>query len=139
MEQIVKESFLAVPHLVVVLANAVHGVSDPDKMFDKAVSNVFIHGVVFRQNERDLQHVLAIESHPGGTICLIEVTARRELGTAVEHSDIVESKKPAGEDVLTLRVFPVNPPVEVQHQALKRALQETKIRAAQLFFNVVKK
>src|SRR6478672_9053330 len=107
MEQIVEKSFLAVPHLVVVLANAVHGVSNPDKMFDETVSNFFVHRVVFRQNERHLQHVLAIESHPGSTISLIKVAAGRQLSTAVEHSDIVESKKPTGENILSCRVFPV--------------------------------
>src|SRR5262249_442337 len=83
-----------------------------------------------------LQHVLAIESHPSGTVSLVEVPAGGKLSTAIEHANIIEPEKSAGEDVLALRVFSVDPPIEIQHQALKGTLQEAQVRSPEFFFNV---
>jgi hypothetical protein len=67
-EQIVKESVLLIPHLVVAVANAVHGVGDPGEMLDETVGKFLVHGVVVAQNERNLKHALAVESHPCGYV-----------------------------------------------------------------------
>src|ERR1700757_1407311 len=131
-KQIVEEPIFAIPHLVMVLPNSIHSIGDPDEMLEETERNVLIHRVVLGQYERDLQHVLAVESHPRRAICLIQVTACRELGTAIEYPDIVEAEKSAGEDILSLRIFSVDPPVKVQHQPLERAFQEAQIRPAQL-------
>ena len=46
MEQIVEESVLTIPHFIVVLANSIHGVGDPEEMFQEPKRNVLVYGVV---------------------------------------------------------------------------------------------
>src|SRR5262249_16890434 len=137
MEQIIEEPILAVPHFVVILSDWIHGVRDPDKMFEEAECNILIHRIVVGQDQCNFQHVLAIEGHPRRAVGLIKMTTGWKLSAAIEYPNVVESKKPARENVLSLRIFPVDPPVEIQHQALKRTLQKAEIRAAQFLFHVV--
>ena len=139
MEQVVEEPVLGVPHFVVVFPDPIHGVGDPEEVLKKPVGNLLIHGVVVCQNERDLQHVLAVESHPRRAVRLVQMAARRERSTAIKHANVVQPEKSTGENILSLRIFPVDPPVEILHQALKRPLQKAEIRPAQFFFNVVEK
>ena len=51
---------------------------------------------------------------------------------AVEDADVVQPQKAAGEDVAPGGILAIHPPVEVQHQALKRAFQEPQVGPAQL-------
>src|SRR5580693_128286 len=120
-----------------VLTHPVHSISDPEEMLEETVGDFLIHGIVFRQNESDLQHVLAIEGHPCRAIRLVEMTARRKGSTAIEESNIVQPEEAPREDIPSLRILSVDPPVEIQHQTLKRTFQETQIRPAQFSFNVI--
>ena len=119
MEEVVEEAVRFIPHLIVVIPNAIHRVRYPHKMLQEAVSYFLISGVVFCQNEGDLEHVLTVECHPRRAIRLIKMSAGRQLCTAVENSDVVEPKKAARKDVSTLRIFTVYPPIEVQHKPLE--------------------
>ena len=49
------------------------------KMLDELVGDLFVHRVVFGQNEGDLQHVLAVKRHPGGAVRLLQRTAGGQL------------------------------------------------------------
>ena len=89
------------------------------------------------EDDGHVQHVLAVERHPGRPVRLLERAAGGERGAAVEDADVVEAQEPAGEDVLSLRVLPVHPPVEVEHQALERALQELDVFPAQVLLHLV--
>src|SRR5579872_6866823 len=111
MEQVVEEAILAVPHLILVLSNAVHRIGDPKKMLEEPEGNLLVHRVVPGQNERNLQHALAVKRHPCCAISLIEIPAGRKGGTAVKYTDVVESEKSSGEDVLPLRILAVYPPI----------------------------
>src|SRR6185369_10084916 len=64
------------------------------------------------------------------------MAASREFRAAVEYSDIVEAEKASRKDVSTLRIFSIDPPIEVRHQPLEGPFQETNIGAAQLPLNV---
>src|SRR6476646_11704450 len=139
MEQIVEEAVLAVPHLVVVFPDPIHGVGDPEEVLKEPVGNFLIHGVVVCQNQSDLEHVLAVESHPGSTVGLIQMSARREGRTAIKHTNVVQPEKSAGKHVLSLGILPVDPPVEVLHQTLKRLFQKAEISPTQRLFNVIEK
>src|SRR5262249_49265752 len=97
------------------------------------------HGIVIRQNQRNLQHVLAVKRHPSSAVGLIQMATRGKGSAAIKDPDVVQSEKATGEDVLPLRIFPVDPPVKIQHQALKRSFQETQIGPAKLLFHVVQK
>jgi hypothetical protein len=93
----------------------------------------------FSRNLKDghLQHVLAVEGHPGRPVRLLERPAGGEGGASVEDPDVVEPQEAAREDVPPLRVLPVHPPVEVEHQALERALQERDVLATEVLLELV--
>src|SRR5580693_3221505 len=122
MEQIVEEPILGVPHLILMLADPVHRIGDPEEMLYETKGNFFIHGVVLCQNKRNLQHVLAVESHPRRAILLVEMPTGGKLSTAIEHPNIVQPDESSREDISSRRIFSVDPPVKIQHQTLKRTL-----------------
>ena len=80
--------------------------------------------------DRDLQHVLAEEGHPGRAVRLLEVAAGRQRGAAVEDADVVEAEEAALEDVLAEAVLAVDPPGEVQHELVEDRLEEVDVRLA---------
>src|SRR3954471_24622813 len=136
MKQVVEEPVLVVPHFVVVLTNSIHGVGDPEEMLHKPESDILVHRVVLRQNERDLQHVLAVKSHPSCTVRLVEVTPCGKGSTSIEDANVVEPEESTGKNILPLRVLSVDPPVEVLHQALERSFQEAHVGSPQFAFDV---
>src|SRR5271157_6551781 len=113
MEQIVEEPIRRVPHLVVVHADAVHGVGDPYEMLEESKSNLLIPRVVLGQNERDLQHTQAIERHPCRAVGLVQMSAGGQRRAAIEYPNVVEPKEAAREHVTPLGIFAVDPPVEI--------------------------
>src|SRR6476661_6392757 len=136
MKQVVEEAILGVPHLIVVVSDSIHRVCDPQELLNEPERNLFVIRVELRQDERNLKHVLAIESHPRCTVRLVKMAASRQFGAAVEYSDVVEPEEASREDVSTLWIFSIDPPIEVCHQALKGSFKETNIGAAQFPFNV---
>ena len=136
-QQVVEEAVLLVPHLVVMLAAAVHRIGNPHEMLDELEGDLLVDRVVLGQDEGHLQHVLAVERHPRRPVRLLQRAAGRQRRAAVEDADVVQAQKAAGEDVAPGRVLAVDPPVEVQHQPLERALQEPQVRPAQLLLVLV--
>ena len=120
-----------------VLADLVHRVGDPDEVLEELEGDLLVDRVVVGEDEGHLQHVLAVEGHPGRPVRLLERPAGGERGAAVEDADVVEAQEAAGEDVLPLRVLPVHPPVEVEHQALEGARQELDVLPAQVLLHLV--
>ena len=115
MEQVIEKSLLAVPHFVVMFADAVHRIRDPEEMLHKAESDIFIHLVIFCEDERNLQHILAVERHPCRAVGLIQVPPCRQRCTTIEHTDVVQSQESTGKHILPCWILPVNPPIEVLH------------------------
>jgi hypothetical protein len=62
----------------VVLAEAVHRVRDPDEVLEEPVRVLLVHLVVLGEDEGDLEHVLAVESHPGRPVGLLERASGRK-------------------------------------------------------------
>ena len=71
-------------------------------MLKKPECDVFVHRVVLSKDERNLQHVLAVERHPCRAIGLVEMPARRKLRTSVEDADVIQAEKAAGKYVSSL-------------------------------------
>jgi hypothetical protein len=132
MEKVIKEAILRIPHLVVVFADTIHGVSNPAEMLKEAVGYLLIHRVVIGQSDCNLQHAQAVERHPCSAVGLVQVPAGRERSTAIENSDIVEPEESAGKHIAPLGILTVDPPVEIQHQSLEGAFQEAQVAPAQL-------
>src|SRR5215472_9839185 len=127
MEQNVEEPVLVVPHFVVVFAKAIHGVGNPEEVLEESEGNVLIHWIVVDQNEGNLEHALAIKSHPCCPIGLVQVASGGQRSAAIEHSDVVETEKTTREHISALWVFAIEPPVEVLHQTLKRSFQKAQV------------
>ena len=89
MEEVIEESVLRVPHLIVMFSDAVHGISDPYEVFHEPKGDFLVNSIGLSQDERNLEHVLAIERHPGRAIRLVEVSARWKLSAAIKHADVV--------------------------------------------------
>src|SRR5215469_8602453 len=138
-QNVVEEPILGVPHLVLLLADAIHRISDPYEMLEETIGDIFIHGVILRQSKGDIKHVLAVDGHPRRAICLVEVSPFWQSRTAIKHSNIIQAEESSGEHVPSLWILAVDPPVEIQHETLKRPLQEANICPAQVPFHVVKK
>src|SRR5262249_13215481 len=67
-----------------------------------------------------------------------DVATGRQRRAAIEHADVVESQKPALEDVHPFRILPVHPPGEVEQQLVEDALQECAVAlAVPLLINLV--
>ena len=104
------------------LPHAVHGGSDVQEMFEELQRHIFVNGVVERQFQGHFEHILAIQGHPGGTVCLLELGAAGQRFTAVEHPDVVQPEKAPLEYIAVLRVFAVDPPGKVERELLEGVL-----------------
>ena len=96
-----------------------------------------VHGVLLGEEERDLEHVLAVERHPSRAVRLLERAARRQRSAPVEDADVVEAEEPPREDVAARGVLAVHPPVEVQEEALEGPLEELDVAPAEIALDVV--
>src|SRR3974377_1118035 len=108
MEKIVEKSILLVPHLVVAIADSIHGIGDPGEMLKETVSMLLIHRVVLCENERNVQHGQEVKPPPVCAVGLIEMATGRKFGTAIKDPYVVQSKEPAGKDVAPLRILAVD-------------------------------
>ena len=74
-QQIIEEAVLLVPHLVVTLADAVHGIGDPQEMLGELEGDILVDRVLLAQDQGDVQHALAVERHPGRPVRLLQRAA----------------------------------------------------------------
>ena len=86
--------------------------------------HVLVRRVDERDLEREVEHVLGIERHPGGAVGLLDVAAGRQRRAAIEDADVVEAQKAALEEVASVAVLAVEPPGVVGQQAVEDSLQE---------------
>src|SRR5215471_6845148 len=129
MEHVVKETILLVPQTHPIFAHVVHRPRNVNKVLPELACHVAVHtvvaqGFVARQLEGNTQHVEAIHGHPTGAVRLLDVTAAGKFGTAIKDADVVEPEKSSLKDVLTFRVFAIDPPGKVQQQLVKDTLQK---------------
>src|SRR5215472_3981299 len=113
-EKVVKETVFFVPHRIVMVANPIHSVGNPDKVFKETVSHFFIGRVVLGKDNGDLKHDFAIQSNPRGAICLFDNSAGGQVGTAIKHANVIQAEKSSGEEIASLRIFAVYPPSKIE-------------------------
>jgi hypothetical protein len=97
----------------------VHGVRDRHEVLEELGGNVLVGGIPLGQLERHREHGAAVESHPGGAVCLLELATPGERPRAVKDPDVVEAEEPPAEDVPAADVLPVDPPGEVDEELLE--------------------
>ena len=79
-------------------------------MLEEAERQVLVHRILLRQDERHLQHALAVERHPRRAVGLIEIPASRQRRAPIEDADVVESEESTGEHVAPLRILAIDRP-----------------------------
>ena len=89
--------------------------------------HIFVAWVFNSELTGEPDHVLREERHPGSTVRLFQITARRQWGAAVENPDVVESEKATLENVLAKTILAVNPPCEVHQELVERPLNKVYI------------
>src|SRR5207249_1927278 len=97
----------------------VHRAGDVEEVLEELEGDVLVDGIGEGQLERDGEHVQAEHAHPAGAVALLEVAAGWEGLAAIEDADVVEAEEAAGEDVVALAVFAIDPPGEVQEQLVE--------------------
>ena len=125
-QHVVEEAVLLVPHPGIV-TGVDHRRGDPQIVLDELERHVSVGGLRQCQLRADLQHVLAEERHPCGSVRLLEIPAGWQRRTAIEDADVVEPEEAAFEHVAAGAVLAVDPPREVQQQFMKRALEPIEI------------
>src|SRR5215831_16920184 len=101
----------------------VHARGDPEEVLDELDHHVREAVVDGSDLNRELDHVLAEQCHPGCAVGLLEVAARGERGAAVEYADVVEPQETALEDALAGPILAVDPPVEIELELEEGALE----------------
>ncbi len=127
-QHVVEELVVLVPEGDALAAEVVHRVGDREEVLEELAGDVLVDRVLPRELHRDGHHVQREHRHPARPVALVEVAARGEGGAPVEDADVVEPEEAALEDVVPLRVLPVHPPGEVEHQLVERPLEEGAVR-----------
>ncbi len=123
-QYIVEKALLFVPHLILLLAHAVHGAGNPQEVLDELVDELLIVGVMLGEFGRHREHVQTEKGHPRGAVGLFEVPAGGQRRAPVEDADVVQPQKAAVEEVAPGRVLAVDPPVEVEQQLVEGTLEK---------------
>ena len=117
---VVVEAILLVPQVRVAVWR-VHRDRDPCEMGDKLEGHVEVHRIVLGELGRDLEHPLAVERHPGGSVGLLESAAPGQRRRSIEDPDVVEAEESALEQVAVVWILAVDPPGEVRQQPVEHA------------------
>ena len=99
-------------------------------MLEELAGDVLVDVIVLRELEGDAHQVERVHRHPARAVGLVDVSAGREPGAAVEDPDVVEPEEAALENVAAERVLAVHPPGEIEHELVKHALEELEIAVA---------
>ena len=124
LEDVVVEAVVGVPEPL-----GAHGVDDQDEVLDELDLQVHPGLVLGCQHAGHLQQGQCVEGHPVGAIGLLQPTAGWQV-RPVDGADVVQAEEPAREDVVALRVHPVDPPGEVQQQLGQQPGQERPVATA---------
>src|SRR5688500_1622626 len=89
---------------------------DQYKVFEKFGGHIFKRRIVISYFDSHIHHIERVCAHPTGTVCLFKLHFAGEMKVAVEHTDVIETKKSAFEDVVAVHIFPVDPPGEVDDE-----------------------
>ena len=128
-QDVVEEPVLLVPHLALA-ADVDHRRRDPDEVLEELQRHVDVGTVVERQLQRDLQHRLRVERHPGRAVRLFQMAAGGQRRAAIDDTDVVEAEEPALEHVPPGGILAIDPPGEVEQQLVVDAAEELQIGVA---------
>src|SRR6202011_2763638 len=99
-------------------------------MLEKLRRHILICGSCLCEFECYRKHGEAIESHPGRPICLLQIATGGKGPGSVKNTDIIQTKKTSGENVIPLGVLAIHPPGEIEKQFVKDAFKEISVSMA---------
>src|SRR5271166_6531892 len=99
-------------------------------MVSELDGHVFVKGVMGRQLQGDLQHVLGEHGDPRRAVRLLKAATGWQRRAAVKDADIVQTEEATFKQIFAKAVFAVHPPTEVQHQLRKRPPEELEVALA---------
>src|ERR1700726_4555904 len=101
-------------------------------MLEKFGRDIFVDVIFPGQLDGHAHQVETKHSHPAGGVTLLEMTSVWKPCASVEHADVIETKKTALENIVTLRVFAIHPPGESEKHFVKNCLQKCAVAFAGL-------
>src|SRR3954469_21231831 len=119
-----KKAVVLIPQFVVVEADPIHGDGNVDEMLEELAGQLLIARIIHGQFQSDGQHIETEHRPPARPICLLDGPASWERGAAVEHPDVIQSKKSAFEKILARFILAVHPPGKVHEQFVELAFQK---------------
>src|SRR5215510_7910055 len=132
-EHVVKKPILIIPELDVFAAKVVHRAANIDEVLEEFARDILVNGIIFRQLQRDGEHVEAVHAHPTGAVRLLDVAAGGQGGAPVEDPDVIEAEKAALKYVAPVRVLTIDPPSKIEQKLLKDALEKFAVTDAAPF------
>ena len=91
----------------------VDSITNINKVLKKFGCNILVNRTLQRELERNRKHRQTKRGHPRCPIRLIESAASRQRTRAVEHSNVIQSKKAAAKYMAPFDILTVHPPREV--------------------------
>src|SRR5215469_7298099 len=129
-KDVVVEAIFVVPQSHAVDADVVHGVGDVNEMLKEFARDVFVGHVLFREFQRDGQHIQAVHAHPTGAVRLFKMSAGGKGCRTVENTDVVEAQEAPLENVGAVRIFAIDPPGEIEQLLVKDSFEKGAVGSA---------
>src|SRR5229473_819167 len=102
-------------------------------MLKKFRRDIFVNVIFARELDRDSHQIQTKHSHPAGAVALLEMGAVGKLRVAIEHTNVVETKKAALKYIFALGVFAVHPPGECDQHFVENRFQKCAVAFSGLF------
>src|SRR5438876_8306391 len=99
-------------------------------MLEELRGHVFVNRIGLCEFQRHGKHREAIESHPGGSVRLLEESASWQRLRTIEYPDVIEAEEAAGEKIVAFGVLAVHPPGKVEQQLLEYAFEKCRVSLA---------
>src|SRR5438876_10543451 len=99
-------------------------------MLEELRGHVFVNRIGLCEFQRHGKHREAIESHPGGSVRLLEESASWQRLRTIENADVIKPEETAGEKIVAFGVLAIHPPGKVEQQLLEHAFKKRGVALA---------
>src|SRR5215470_17972564 len=109
-QNVIEEAILFVPETAFNVRISANGTGNQEEMLHELFGRFRTGRRIRRQLHGYFEQGLSVQSHPGCTVSLLEVSSGRQRLAAVEDAYVVQSEKTALEYISTVDVLSVHPP-----------------------------
>src|SRR5918993_3280650 len=126
-QHVVKKTVGTIPQLDVLSAHVIYRAADVDEMLEEFAGDILVRSILPRKFQRHRQHVETVHAHPAGGVGLFETAPGRKRRASIKHADVVEAEESALKNIFPFRIFPVDPPGEVQQELVKYPFEKRSV------------